>query len=183
MASKLTLSELKKRLSTKTNAELIEEIVQLYNKFPVVKESLQSSLCDDETETLKKYKDIIKKEFIGRGNRFPGMRLSVARKAVTEFKKISRSTHNIADLMISYVEAGVHCTLEYGDIDSSFYNSMESMYETALKHVVKEDLFSEFEDRLQAIVDNTSGMGWGFHDGLGDLFTQYEAKTEKLYIV
>lgn len=60
---------------------------------------------------------------------------------------------------------------------------MESMYETALKHVVKEDLFSAFEGRLQAIVENTSGMGWGFHDGLGDLFTQYEAKTEKMFIV
>lgn len=109
MAIKLTLNELKKRLVIKTNAELIEEIIQLYKKFPVVKEALQSSLFDDETETLKKYKDIINKEFIGRGNSFPKMRLSVARKAVTEFKKISQSTHNIADLMIWLRRSG--CSL------------------------------------------------------------------------
>lgn len=179
MATKLSLTELKKRLSSKTNAELVEEIAQLYKTFPNVKEYYQSILLDDDSVILEKYKEIIKGEFLMRGNRFPKMRLSVARKAVTDFKKISRSTHSIADIMVAYVEAGVSCTNEFGDIDEPFYNSMESMYETALKHVVKEHLFDEFGDRLFDIVDDTRGIGWGFHDQLSYLYESYEAMVEK----
>ncbi len=179
MATKLSLTELKKRLFSKTNAELVEEIAQLYKTFPNVKEYYQSILLDDDSVILEKYKEIIKGEFLMRGNRFPKMRLSVARKAVTDFKKISRSTHSIADIMVAYVEAGVSCTNEFGDIDEPFYNSMESMYETALKYVVKEHLFNEFGDRLFDIVDDTRDIGWGFHDQLSYLYESYEAMVEK----
>ena len=179
MTTKLSLTELKKRLSYKSNAELIEEIAELYKKFPPVKEYYQSGLFGDDTAVLEKYKDIVNGEFLMRGNRFPKMRLSVARKAVTDFKKISSSTQNIADIMITYVEAGVSCTVEFGDIDEPFYNSMESMYETALKYVVKERLFDEFNDRLCNIVHDTCNIGYGFHDQLSDLHELYEAMVEK----
>ncbi|MDI1358397.1 MAG: DUF6155 family protein [Methylobacter sp.] len=179
MTTKLSLTELKKRLSSKTNAELIEEIGLLYKNFPNVKEYYQSILLGDDSAILDKYKEILRSEFLMRGNRFPKMRLSVARKAVTDFKKISSSRQSIADIMITYVETGVSCTNEFGDIDEPFYNSMESMYETALKYVVKEHLFSAFDDRLSAIVDDTSGIGWGFHDQLSYLYETYEAMVEK----
>jgi hypothetical protein len=179
MTTKLSLAELKKRLSSKTNAELIEEIALLYKNFPNIKEYYQSALLGDDPAVLEKYKEIVRGEFFMRGNRFPKMRLSVARKAVTDFKKISSSTQNIADIMVTYVEAGVSCTNEFGDIDESFYSSMESMYETALKYILKEHLFVEFDDRLIDIVDDTRGMGWGFHDQLSYLYETYEAMVEK----
>jgi len=179
MATKLSLTELKKRLSYKSNAELIEEISELYKKFPAVKEYYQSSIFGDDASILEKYKDIVNGEFLMRGNRFPKIRLSVARKAVTDFKKISSSTQSIADIMVTYVEAGVSCTVEFGDIDEPFYNSMESMYETALKYIVKEHLFAEFNSRLSAIVHNTRNTGWGFHDQLSDLYGFYEAMVER----
>jgi hypothetical protein len=103
------------------------------------------------------------------------MRLSVARKAVNDFKKISPSIYSIADIMITYVEAGVSCTNEFGDIDEPFYNSMESMYETVLKYIIKENLFAEFDGRLKDIVFNTRHIGWGFHDQLEYLYENYEA--------
>jgi len=179
MTTKLSLTELKKRLSSKTKAELIEDIALLYKNFPNIKEYYQSSLLENDSAILEKYKEIVRGEFLMRGNRFPKMRLSVARKAVTDFKKISRSTQNIADIMLTYVEAGVSCTTEFGDIDEPFYNSMESMYEAALKYVVKEHLFEEFNDRLYDIVQDTYSVGWGFHDQLSYLYETYEAMVEK----
>jgi hypothetical protein len=179
MTTKLSLAELKKRLSSKANAELVEEIAQLYKTFPPVKEYYQSTLLGDDSAILKKYKEIINGEFLMRGNRCPKMRLSVARKAVMDFKKISNSSQSIADIMITYVEAGVICSNEFGGINEPFYNSMESMYETALKYVVKEHLFADFDDRLIAIVEDTRGMGWGFHDQLSYLYEAYEAMVEK----
>lgn len=80
--------------------------------------------------------------------------------------------------MLTYVESGVYCTNEFGDIDEPFYNSMESMYESALKYLVQEDLLHEFQNRAEDIVTKTSGCGWGFHDGLNDLYHDYYREDE-----
>ena len=93
--------------------------------------------------------------------------------AMADFTNISDSKVTAAELMVFYVETCVRFTLEYGDIDEPFYNSMESMYERVLKHVVTFKIEELFRERLKAIVDDTEGMGLGFHDGLGDLYFEY----------
>ncbi len=174
MAKKPSLIELKKQLRKKTQYELVEEIAHLYKKFSQVKEYYQASFFHDDSAVLQKYKKIIRKEFVPSGrNPFPELRLSVARKAVSDYKKVSASTAGIADIMITYVEAGVECTNDLGDIDEPFYNSMESMYESALEYVRKENLFEKFDSRLQQIVKDTAGMGWGFHDALADSYYEH----------
>ena len=175
---KLTIAELKKILKSKSNDELIKEIVELYKKFPDVKDYYSSNLSTDGmTEVLEKYKKIVQNEFFPtRG--FGKLRLSVARKAVNDFKKISNSSHDIAVIMLHYVENGVEFTNEYGDIDEQFYSSIESMYETALKHITKFNLEDEFYTRCKEVVSDTSGIGWGFHDCLGDLFCRYIESKE-----
>jgi hypothetical protein len=173
---KLTVTELKKELKLKSNEELIKEIVELYKKFPDVKDYYSSNLsAEGMLEVLEKYKKIVQNEFFpSRG--FGKLRLSVARKAVNEFKKISDSNYNIADIMLHYVENGIDFTNEYGDIEESFYSSIESMFESALKHINKSSLGSEFYNRCEKVVDDTSGIGWGFHGTLGDLFYTHLAK-------
>ncbi|MNW15437.1 hypothetical protein D3C71_2139360 [compost metagenome] len=34
-------------------------------------------------------------------------------------------------------------------------------------------LYFIFRDRLEAIVRDSNGVGWGFHDGLADIFYTY----------
>ena len=178
MSKKSTLTELKKELRKKTQNELVEEIAHLYKKFSNVKEFYQASFFSNDSAILEKYKQIVQNEFIPNGrSHFPKMRASVARKAISDYKKISCSNAGIADIMLTYVESGVSCTTEFGDIDEPFYNSMESMYESALKYMVKERLFHEFQDRVRAIVKNTSQCGWGFHDQLSDLYHIYSTET------
>lgn len=89
------------------------------------------------------------------------MLASVAHKAISDYKKIPCLTVGVANIMVTYVESGVQCTREYGDIDGSFYISMEGVYENTLKYMIKEGLLSEFYERLNAIVTNTSGIRWG----------------------
>lgn len=43
--------------------------------------------------------------------------------------------------MITFLESGIRGETGFGDIDEPFYNSMESMFEPALKFIVKEDFF------------------------------------------
>jgi len=171
---KMNVSELKKKLKSKTQKELIDDIATLFKSFDVVNEYYQVQLfCNDES-VLQKYKAIIEYEFFPISERKdPPARLAVAKKAITEYKKLTNSEVNIADIMVFYVETGVRFTIEYGDIDEVFYISMEGMYERALKFIVNNGLATIFNKRLLAIVNDTDGMGWGFHDGLADLYYSY----------
>ncbi len=153
--------------------ELGSEIKQLYRLFPSVQEYYQSKLnSTGEGQLLSKYKNIITNEFMpARG--FGKARLSVARKAMNDFYKLSKEKSNRAEMMVHYVEMGVQFTIEYGDIDEPFYSSMESMYDKACNYVSTNNLETIFLPRLKKIVDDTDGMGWGFHDTLTDIWSTY----------
>ncbi|MEZ4860168.1 MAG: hypothetical protein R3C14_02620 [Caldilineaceae bacterium] len=104
---------------------------------------------------------------------FPRLNLRAARKAVNDFKKACREPAAVADLMIFYVEQGVICTNNYGDIDESFYASLESVYAEAIqliKRIGEEEVTEDLRPRLHRIVYDTSGIGWGFHDELSQLY-------------
>lgn len=127
---------------------------------------------------MEKYKQIVIDEFSPYGRpKFPKMRASVARKAISDYKKISCSDSGIAEIMLTYVESGIECTNTYGDIDEAFYISMESMYESAWKFIADKNLTDDSETRLRDIVDNTRDIGWGFHDQLRCVYEDYQEKN------
>jgi len=76
--------------------------------------------------------------------------------------------------MLLYVETGVRCMVEFG-MDEPFCNSMKSMYEMVLKHIVKENLFAVFDSRLKGIIHAARGAGWGVDDQMSCLYEDYEA--------
>ena len=87
---KFTLTNLKKQLDKKTKKELIQEISTLCQKFSQVKEYYKTHM-GYETEVFKKYKAIIKKEFVeSKARGLPNARLKVAEKAVNDFKKLTK---------------------------------------------------------------------------------------------
>jgi hypothetical protein len=75
--------------------------------------------------------------------------------------------------MIFYVEIGVNYTNSYGNIDEDFYYSMESMYEQAINFIEANKLKKPFKDRCLRIVNETEGIGWGFHDQLCEIYYGY----------
>jgi 7-cyano-7-deazaguanine synthase in queuosine biosynthesis len=169
------LSTLKQYLKTCSREELIDDIAELFKRFEPVKDYYQVKLSQDATqanvEVITKYKKIIENEFFpARG--FGKAQLSVARKAVLDYKKVSNSPASVADIMLFYVEQGVNFTKEYGDIDEPFYNSMESMYKKATEWIVKHNMRPAFQTRARKIVENTSEMGWGFHDMLSEIYAE-----------
>ncbi|MBA4319996.1 MAG: hypothetical protein C0412_16470 [Flavobacterium sp.] len=171
--SKITISQLKKHLENYSKEELSKEIIELFIKLLKVKEFYQAKLSGSgELELREKYKKIIKNEFFPERG-FGKLRLSVAKKAVSDFKKLSNNIYFIVDLMIYYVEMGVDFTNEYGDIDEQFYNSMENMYETVAKFAVENKIENNYIARFKKIVEDTNDTGWGFHDMLEDLFYKY----------
>ena len=168
----ISLKNLKAYLKQRSKEELINEISNLFTKFEYVKDYYQAKLGHSNNQVLQKYKDIIKDEFFPtRG--FGKTRLSIARKAISDYQKVSGSKESLADIMLFFVEMGVQFTNAYGDINAAFYNSMESMYERAIKFIADQGIQDMFKTRCIKIVEDTSGIGWGFHDGLSAIYYKY----------
>jgi hypothetical protein len=170
--SKVTLRALKQHLGPRSRDELIGDIADLFTRLDAVKDYYALRLNGPSEELVAAYKARIKREFFpARG--FGAARLSVARKAVTDYKRLSPPPASLADLMLFYVEQGVAYTSTYGDINEPFYRSMESMYQQAVHLITASDLRDELEERCQQIVTDSWNIGWGFHDTLSDLYEEY----------
>ncbi len=171
--SKILVRDLKRYLKQRTHDELVADIATLFKKFDVVKEYYQIQLDETSTEEIVgRYKADIKQEFFPERG-YGQARLSVARKAITDCKKVVTSHQGIADLMLYYVEMGVAFTAAYGDISEPFYNSMESMYERVIKLIIEYNMQDQFEARCKKVVRQTARMGWGFPDALQAIYDEH----------
>lgn len=95
--------------------------------------------------------------------------LSAGRKAISEFKKANGNLPDMLSLMLYYVKCGNDYTLEFGDINAPFYESMGSMFSRIVETLIKqkdETLVSEFLPRLEAEFKRVEWMGWGYGDWL-----------------
>ena len=169
-AQTITLTILKKYFKDCSKEDLEKDITEIFRKYPAIKEYYQTKILPQaDAEIIAKYKKIIENEFFptrGYGN----AKLSVAKKAIADYKKICQFPENLIDMMLFYVEQGVKFTNAYGDINEAFYNSMESMFANTVELICKQDLKEVFQRRCQKIVGDTCDIGWGFYDTLSEIY-------------
>ena len=126
-------------------------------------------------EALEQYRrKIVEQFFPARGD--GKLKLGEARKAIRDYRKATGNIPGTAELLLTYVENGARFTREYGDIDERFYSSVESALEelAALLRGKARGMYPQFRDRLARVEQLTDGVGWGFHDFVGDVVGQLE---------
>jgi uncharacterized protein YicC (UPF0701 family) len=104
------------------------------------------------------------------------LKLGEARKAIRDYRKATGNLPGTVELLMTYVENGAEFTQKFGDINERFYNSVESALEelaTLLRGEGRE-LYPQFRDRLARVEKVTDGIGWGFHDFVGEVVEQLE---------
>ncbi|WP_404450987.1 DUF6155 family protein [Virgibacillus necropolis] len=170
--NKIKIPEMKKQLKEFSQKELIGLVSDIYKLNQDVQHYLSVKFLGEETiiGLFENAMREIKYEFFP-DKGFGKMRLAKARGAITNFKKLTNDHHRTIELMVFYVETGTKFTTTYGDIDERFYDSMCSMYNKVVTECEKDKkLFYDFNDRLYAIVVETEGMGWGYHDELSYMY-------------
>lgn len=172
----LSVTEVKNILKQQSTEELIELIIDSYKTIPQLKEYVSIKYSNEDTieQIFKVYKDKVHDVFFPKSMKTQ-FKIGEAKKAVNDFKKLCLDEKLVIDLMLYYVEMGVEFTNAYGDINESFYNNVESMYESIVKSINKHknsEIFVSLRDRLKNVVDNTSEMGWGFHDVLEQYYAE-----------
>ncbi|MDQ8733964.1 DUF6155 family protein [Paenibacillus sp. LHD-38] len=173
---KLTKTSLNKYLKRMGQEQLMELVKECYGASKDMERFLTVKMLGEEAvESLfHEYRKKVEHEFFpqrGHGK----LKLQEAKKAISEFEKLTGSEKYSFELKLFYVEMGVSFTLTYGDIDERFYESMESMYADVVQTVNFDDtaeLFEEYEERICSIVLDTNGIGWGFHDTLSYMHAQ-----------
>ncbi len=160
--------ELKKELIRFEKTQLIDLISDLYEKNKSVKEYLDYYLNPNETEIPKVYKAKVREAFYPK--RGFGFKLSVGKKAISDFRKLKPSIESLVDLLLCYVENGVEFTREFGDINEAYYSSIESVFADSMKLIDKNGLHELFKLRADDVLKKTENTGWGFHDSLSDSY-------------
>ena len=168
----MSKTDVKKYVMSLDKTSLVNLVMDLYTARKEAKEFLEYAIRPNDKEKFKEYKEIITKEFFpkrGDGK----MRFSVCKKAVKDFKTLNPSTHLIADLMLYIPECASEVANGCGDLWDSFYDSSYTNFEAAMKYVQKNGLQSKFQARIEKILKNCEGSGYGFPDSMYQIYYDY----------
>lgn len=163
---------LKKLLVTMDKSEIISLVLEMYDTKKEIKEYLDYYVTPNEKEKFEKYKKIIQAEY-SLTTHFPKTRLSVAKKAISDFSKLNPSPELEAELMIFLVECGCQFTYNYGDMSEGFYDGMYNNFVKALKFMKKNSLLKIFRPNVERCVKWASPCGYGFADDIASIFYEY----------
>ena len=172
----LSVGKAKKIIKEKSKEELIDLLVECYKNNQFVKEYITAKYGEKEnlTSIFEEYKKKIEDVFFPKNIRTQ-FKISNAKKAISEFKKLCNDEKLNIDLMLYYVEMGVEFTNTFGDINENFYDSIASMFDSVVYQINNQEdikIYNEFEDRIKVVVHNTGGIGWGFHEAICDIYFQ-----------
>jgi hypothetical protein len=179
--------EIKKRLTEKSDKELLSIISSCYKASDEVKFYLTSIVVDDEEadEILMELKERLSNTFwdTAKNGRPLGPNLKEARNILSDVKKVTNNPETIINFMLDYVEHGVDFTNKYGDMWDGYYSSIESMFESLenclTKNIDKINIAVTMT-RIEDIVNKSNGIGWGFHDNLLDMYVGLKFTIKEL---
>ena len=172
-------SKLRQHLATLDKPALLALVKDLYEAAAGNRDFIQARCQAGESggEILEKYRGKIVEQFYpARGE--AKLKLGEARKAINDYRKATGNLTGTAELLMTYVEQGAEFTHEYGDIDERFYSSIESALDELAALLLKEarGMYPQLSERLTRIDQLSDGIGWGFHDYIGDVVWQLEEK-------
>ncbi|WP_295231982.1 DUF6155 family protein [uncultured Chryseobacterium sp.] len=170
----MSKTALKKELSKLSKEQLIEHILDLYDKNTSVKEFYKFYInLTDEKKLAEKYKKLIRKEFNVENPMRSTEKFSVAKRAISDFKNLQPSPEYLADVMLYLPESACELTSLFGDFSEQFYNATFNNYKAALVFLKKNNLLDHFKARAEQCVKWSEYCGYGFADDMRDIFYEY----------
>lgn len=170
----MSKAALKKELQKLTKEQIIEQILDLYEKNKSVKELYQFYLNPTNEKGLAdKYKRLIRKEFNVENPMRSTEKFSVAKRAISDFKNLQPSPEYLADVMLYLPESACELTSLYGDFSEPFYNGAFNNFKAALEFLKKNNLLKAFKARAEQCVKWSEYCGYGFADDMKYIFDEY----------
>jgi hypothetical protein len=167
----MSKAAVKKELNKLTKEQLMEQVLDLYEKNKAVKEFYDFYLNPtNEKDLVKKYKKMIRREFNVENPMSGTEKFSVAKSAISDFRDLQPSPEALADVMLYLPESACELTNRYGDYTGLFYDSAYTNFKTALDFIAKNNLLPQFKHRAEQCVKWASPCGYGFADDIKDAY-------------
>lgn len=144
--------------------ELEAQILDLYQRFPVVKEYYDFVFNPKEDRLVQEAKTKISNEYFPLKRRRPKARRSVAQKYIKHFMKLGVEAHLIADLMLFNVEIAQSFSLER-NLPDAFYKSILNSFKELIRFCSVNGLVYEFRDRIVKTYQFTQDHEWPYQEG------------------
>ena len=169
MSKKLTEKSLEKKLHNMGSEELIQIIMNLYRSNKLVEQSINLQIVGDAygNELLEKYKKRIYKIFNPSDIVRMGFSIDIAQQVLAQFADICVNDNGkwYGDLALYFAECATDFTMNYGDIDEDFYVVLGDAYHDAIVAAGQdEELYKLWKDRLESILHDFAGFGWGMEE-------------------
>ncbi|ABK43638.1 hypothetical protein Mmc1_1123 [Magnetococcus marinus MC-1] len=178
--SKFTWRDIKAALQGQNHEDLIKLVGELYSLNKDNKHFLESRI-DQTAGRLEPYKQIIDDAVYPDIYSNRPIQIAVAKKAISNYKK-SRPDDLLGhlELMVFFVERANSYTVDFGDINEGFYTSVETMFEKASELIKQADpnVHDEYIPRLEQVVNDAHGIGWGYFDGLASMLNELYASVD-----
>ena len=155
---------LKKYLTALKKKELEEQLMDLYTRFPVVKEYYDFIFNPKEDKMVQEAKAKISNEYFPLKRRRPKARRSVAQKYIKHFIKLGVEPHLIADVMLYNLEIAQTFS-QNKNVPDAFYKSMLNSFKEMVQFVSLNALLPNFKDRLIKVYETTQEQDWAFSEG------------------
>ena len=164
-------STVKTAASELSQKELLSLVGELYRLSKQNQAFLHARFADRDA-AMEECKAVVAESLYPDVQRDRPLQVAKAKKAVADFCKAVADPFAHAELMLFFLEQGNAFTLEFGDIDAGFYSALVAMARCAVGAIVslRDDLQESFKERLAEVVSSSSGIGWGYHDELREIY-------------
>jgi hypothetical protein len=121
----------------------------------------------DWSALLEQQKKRILGEFYTRKGIPRNPRISIARKAIDDYRRATSDPVGTAELMLTYVETGTEFAQQYGMQDEPFLRSLETVLDKLVGILAKDErrnLVERFHERLQTVLEQACDCGYGYDE-------------------
>ena len=181
----MSWNEINKRLRELSPEQMTKLFKGLHNLSAQNKAWLGAKLLQKSQDTayLEDYRNkIIRYVYKGTKGIPPMPCFGEAKKVIAEYRKFTGDMRGALDLMLTYIERGHQFTLDFGDINESFYMALENMWENLTDELhrspAKYELYEQFEPRLMKM-RRKSDIGWGYGDTVRETVDELKNLLER----
>ncbi len=156
--------QFKKYLKELKKSALEEQLLDLYERFPLVKEYYDFAFNPKEDKLVQQAKAKISNEYFPIRRKRPRARRSVAQKFIKHFIKLGVEPILIADLMLYNLEIAQTFSADR-NLPDSFFKSMLNSFTEAVHYISVNGLLDDFKQRIIKTYQWTQDKHWPLQEG------------------
>ncbi|MDD3005027.1 DUF6155 family protein [Flavobacterium sp.] len=152
--------DLKKYLSELSKDQIQDQILELYTKFPEVKNYYDFVFNPNEEKLLREAKIKISNEYFPLKTKRAKMRRSTAQKIIKHFISLGVDSFVVADLMLYNIEIAQVYSSNTKIANEAFFKSFLNSFHQTISFMIEKGILFDFKNRLEKISVEVYRQKW-----------------------